>query len=120
MPIVKKLSRILNMFTFIKKSNIIVIPKVVSRIQPAHIYFFKSLQSGLPMYHIKPPISLITYPNVENPKNQADQFGVFFTKKRVESDALKINFLHSNFNILAIGTSHGPYKHPHVKNKLSK
>ena len=32
-PIVKKLSRILNMFTFIKKSNIIVIPKVVSRIQ---------------------------------------------------------------------------------------
>ena len=32
-PIVKKISRISNMFTFIKKSNIIVIPKVVSRIQ---------------------------------------------------------------------------------------
>ena len=29
----KKLSRILNMSTFIKKSNIIVIPKVVSRIK---------------------------------------------------------------------------------------
>ena len=36
-------------------------------------------------------------------------------KKRVESDALKINFPHSNFYILAIGTSYGPYKHPHVK-----
>ena len=32
-PIVKKIRRISNIFTFIKKSNIIVIPKVVSRIQ---------------------------------------------------------------------------------------
>ena len=36
-------------------------------------------------------------------------------KKRVESGASKINFLHSNFFILVIGTSHRPYKHPHVK-----
>ena len=72
------------------------------------------------MDHLQPPLSLIAYLNGKNPKNQADQFGVFFTKKRVKSDALKINFPHSNFNILAIGTSNGPYKHPHVKNKLSK
>ena len=32
-PIVKKLGRISNMSTFIKKSNIIVFSKVVSRIQ---------------------------------------------------------------------------------------
>ena len=37
------------------------------------------------------------------------------SKKRVESGASKINFPHSNFYILAIGTSHGLYKHPHVK-----
>ena len=84
------------------------------------MYFFKSLQSGLLMDHIKPPISLITYLNGKNPENQADQFGVFFTKKRVESGVSKINFPHSDFYILAIWTSHGPYKHPHVKNKLSK
>ena len=29
-------------------------------------------------------------------------------QKRVESGATKINFPHSNFYILAIGTSHGP------------
>ena len=30
-----------------------------------------------------------------------------------ESGNDKINFLHSEFHILTIGTSHGPYKHPH-------
>ena len=68
------------------------------------------------MDHLQPPLSLIAYPNGKNPKNQADQFGVFFTKKRVESDALKINFLHSDFYILAIGTSHKVY----VKGFLTK
>ena len=32
----------------------------------------------------------------------------------------KINILHSKFHILAIGTFHGPYKHPYVKGYLSK
>ena len=32
----------------------------------------------------------------------------------------KINFLHSILQILAIGTCHGPYKHPHAKGWLSK
>ena len=48
------------------------------------------------MDHLQPPISLIAYPNGKNPKNQADQCGVFFTKNRAESGALKINFLHSS------------------------
>ena len=36
-------------------------------------------------------------------------------QKRSESGTSKINFLLSVFLILAIGTSHEPYKHPHAK-----
>ena len=41
-------------------------------------------------------------------------------QKRCESGTSKINFLHSVLQILAIGTCHGPYKHPHAKGWLSK
>ena len=41
-------------------------------------------------------------------------------QKRVYSSTLKINFLYSVFQILAIWASHKPYKHPHVKGQLSK
>ena len=37
-----------------------------------------------------------------------------------ESGTSKINFPHSDFDILAIGISHEPYKHPHIKEKLAK
>ena len=40
-------------------------------------------------------------------------------QKRCESGTSKINFLHSVLQILAIGTCHGPYKHPHAKGWLS-
>ena len=79
------------------------------------IAIFISLQSGLPMDLINTPMSRVSCRNDENLENQADQLLSFFTKKRVESGASKINFPHNNFYILAIGTSHGPYKHPHVK-----
>ena len=41
-------------------------------------------------------------------------------QKRCESGTSKINFPHSVLQILAIGTCHGPYKHPHAKGWLSK
>jgi hypothetical protein len=37
-----------------------------------------------------------------------------------ESGTSEINFPHSDFDILAIRTSHEPYKHPHIKEKLVK
>ena len=40
-------------------------------------------------------------------------------KRGDESSTDKINFLHSEFHILTIGFSHGPYKPPHVKRYLS-
>jgi hypothetical protein len=39
-------------------------------------------------------------------------------KRGDESGTSKINFPHSNFDILAIGTSHEPHKHPHIKVKV--
>ena len=55
-PIVTKISRISNMFTFIKKSNIIVIPKIVSRI---HIFFFFLFTHTL--YNIKIRINALVH-----------------------------------------------------------
>lgn len=40
--------------------------------------------------------------------------------KPLKEGIQKITFLHTFFLIFAIGTSHGPYKHPHVKGYLSK
>ena len=65
------------------------------------------------LYHT--PISLVTYPNVENPENQANQYGVFFTKKRAESDALKLS-LQLGLPMDLINTPMSRVTYPNVEN----
>ena len=57
-----------------------------------HSYFI-SLQSGLLMDHINTPISRVSYPNVENPKNQADQFWASLPKIQIYYTTYYIHYI---------------------------